>query len=525
MKKRLLTWFLLGIVLIASAAASAEPHYGGTFRGFTSADPKTLDPAALSSWDQAVMAANVLEGLVRLSPSGQEIEPGVAESWVASEDGLVWQFEIRRDAKFHNGDAVTAADVKYSFERVINPKTRSPRAWIFNAVAGVEEFRAGEAPEVSGIRVRDEHLLEIELVEALSPFLAMLASPSAAVVSERAVDEYGDLFGQNVVSAGPFKLSEWRQNLDLTLDAFEDYWAGRPYLDHLQFRFILDENTRMMELMAGQLDWAWIPPAYYMQVSRDPNFKDSIRQADTLHVGYLAVNMEKEPFGSNLALRQAIRYAIDEEAVKDSLQGRENIAVGPFPPGFLGHDPEATPYPRNVEMAKKLMAEAGYPDGIDQTFTVMCQPYNNLIKIMEIYQQNLREIGIDVEIKPTEGGEYLSALETGNYELAWAATVADYADPDAFVYPLYYSGSIDGGGNVARYINPDIDRLIEEGRLQTDSKKRQAIYEEIARIAQEDLPYINLSHNIWVDLTSPKVKNHVPSAMDMHIFHRVWVEQ
>ena len=520
---------LIGILCFVSASfgqsQAADPNYGGTLRAFSSTDPLTLDPAALASWDQSVMAGNLLEGLVRLSPDGTQIEPGIADTWTVSEDGLMWSFHIRDNAKFHNGETITANDVKYSFERVIDPDTRSPRAWIFEAVEGFDEFRSGDADEVTGIRVINDSTVEIELDQALTPFLSMLASPSAALVPRTAVEEWGDEFGRHVVSAGPFRLADWRPNLDITLEAFEDYWDGRPYIDTLEYRFILDENTRMVELLSGNLDWAWIPPAYYNQVSSDPQFSDSIGRANTLHVGYLVMNLDKEPFGDNKLLRQAIRYAIDTEAVVASLQGRSNTPVGPFPPGVVGFDENAAPYPHDVEKAKQLLAEAGYPNGIEEPIQVILPPWNNLIKILEIYQANLREVGVDIEIVPTDFGAYLTALDEGNYTMAWGFRVADYADPDAFAYPLLHSSSIGGGGNVARYENPEIDQLIEQGRLSTDPDERAEIYETIARIVEEELPYLMLSHNIWVDVTTPRVKGFVPSAMDVHMFHRAWLEE
>ena len=525
MKKFSIVIVFIVFTLMFSAVVAAEGNYGGEFTGFSSSDPQTLDPAALGSWDQAVMAANVLEGLVRLTPSGQSIEPGVAKSWNVSEDGLVWTFKLREDSYFHNGENVTAEDVKYSFERVISPQTKSPQAWLFNKVVGYDAMRNGEAKEMSGISVLDDYTVEIELIEPLTPFVSMLASPGAALVSKAAVDQYGGQFGQNVISAGPFKLTDWKQNLEIEMTAFEDYWNGRPYLDKLKFRFIHDENTRVIELLSGNIDWAWVTPAHHQGLTNNSVYKDSVYRVNTLHAAYFIANMNKEPFGSNKKLRQAMSYALNTESVIDSLQGRANKAIGLLPPGFMGHNSEAKAYNYNIEKAKELLAEAGYPDGLSETYTVISLPWENLIKILEIYQQNLREIGIDIELKPIQYGEYMSVIGEGDFDLAYGYRVADYADPDAFVYPLLHSDSIDGGGNVANYSNEDIDELIEEGRVLTDEEKRDEVYKEITSILQEDLPYITTTHNIWVDVMNPKVRNWQPSAMDIHMFHRVWLEE
>src|SRR6056297_852585 len=522
MKKLNLVVLLLVFSLLFTSAVFAQDKYGGEFTGFSSSDPKSLDPAQLGSWDQAVMAANVLEGLVRLSPDGRSIEPGVAKSWSVANDGLVWTFELREDAYFHDGNQVKAKDVKYSFERLIDPATKSPSAWIFDKVAGYSEVRNGDADSVSGIRVIDDYTLEIELTTPLTPFVSMLAAPGAAVVSEEAVNEYADQFGQNVVSAGPFKLSDWEQNLDITMTACENYWDGRPYLDTLKFKFIHDENTRVVELLTGNLDWAWVTPAHHNALTTNNKYKDHIARAHTLHAAYFIINMNKEPFGSNEDLRKAMSYALNRESVIDSLQGRADRAVGFFPPGFMGRNDEAPAYNYDPEMAKELLAEAGYPDGIDQTFTLVSLPWENLINILSIYQQNLREVGINIELNPVQYGEYMTMIQEGDFDLAYGYQVPDYADADGFVYPLLHS---EGDGNVANYSNPEVDSLIEEGRAVTDEEQRTEIYEDITMILQQDLPYITSTHNIWVDVTDPTERNWVPRTMDIHMFHRVWMEE
>lgn len=532
---------LLGSLLIACVAAPAAstdsapasettasdgPQMGGVVTGFVSSDPKSFDPAAIAGWDQGVIAPNLLEGLFRLSPDGREIEPAIAESFEVSDDGKTWTFNLRAGAKFHNGRDITADDFKYSFERVLNPETRSPKAWMLSIVVGAQEFQDGSADEVSGITVVDAQTLEIALAEPLAPFKSMLASINLAVVPQEEVEKWGEDFGQNVVAAGPFSLGEWNLNQDVTLNAFEDYWNGRPYLDAVMFRFIGDENTRIVELDAGRLDMAWVPPAHWERFSTDPIFKEKLGRAETFHTDFIAVNLENEPFGTNPKLRQAVRYALDLDAIIASLQGRATVAQGLLPPGLLGFDEDAMlNYPVNLESAKALMAEAGFADGVPGTFDVILPPWGNLIKMLEIYQANLKEIGINIEIRPTEFGPYMEALESGNYDLAWMYRVTDYADPDGFYFPLMHSDNFGGGGNYARYANADVDANIATARATIDDAERASLYQAVDAQFAQDLPYIPLTHNIYVDVSLPRVQNYVPSPMDTHMFHRVWVEE
>ena len=322
MNFRKLVALLLAVLMLAGSVSAVaetaeEPKYGGILVAYTSADPMNFDPATLTAWDQTIVAANILEGLVRLNPQGTGIEEGIAKEWSVSDDGLTWTFILRQGAKFHNGREVVAGDFKYSFERIANPATASSAAWMLNKLEGFDAFQAGEADEITGIKVVDDYNLQLVLVEPFAPFVSMLASASLAVVPKEAVEEYGEDFGLNAVSAGPFTIGEWNFNQDLTINAFEDYWAGRPYLDGVKFRVINDENTRIVEFDAQTLDIAWITPAHYERLTTDPTYANSIGYAYTLHTAFLIFNMEQEPFGSNKALREAVFAAMDTQAVLD----------------------------------------------------------------------------------------------------------------------------------------------------------------------------------------------------------------
>ena len=506
--------------------AEMGPKMGGVLVSSLSSDPKNLDPATVAAWDQTVIAPNVLEGLFRISPDGTEIEPALAEDYTVSDDGLVWTFMMREGAKFHNGRQVTAGDIKYSFERVLNPETQSPKAGSLLSIAGAQAFVDGDAAEVSGIKVVDDMTLEITLQEALAPFKAILTSVNLAAVPQEEVEKWGEDFGFNVVAAGPFKLGEWNVNQDLTIEAFEDYWNGRPYVDAVEFRFIGDENTRITEFDAQNLDIAWVPPAHWDRFFNDPVFKEKLGWAHTFHTDFIAVNLENEPFGSSPDLRKAMRYALDMDAVIISLQGRATIAQGMLPAGLLAYDEDAVlAYPRDLDMAKELMESAGYADGVPGDFDLILPNWGNLIVIMEIYQATLAEIGNNININPIDFGAYLEAMDNGNYDLAWMYKVPDYADPDGFYYPLMLSNNIGGGGNWARYSNADVDMKIAQARASTDDADRVALYQEIEAQFVEDLPYIPLTHNIYVDVSQPYVMDYMPSPVDAHQYQKVWLDK
>jgi ABC-type transport system substrate-binding protein len=499
-----------------------EPVYGGEFITFVSSDPQNMDPALISFWDQVAIAANLHEGLLRLSPKGTEIEAGIAESWKISSDGTTFTFMLRRGAKFHNGREITAEDFKYSFERVLDPTTKSPRAWTLDKIAGADEFKNNKADSVSGITVKDKYTLELKLKEPYSPFFSMLASINLSAVPKEEVAKHGEEFGRNAVGAGPFKIGEWKVNQNLRFDAFEDYWNGRPYLDSVNVRIIQDENTRMNEFYAGNLDMAWIPPAFYDRIKEDPVLKDFMGRSEGFHTEFIVFNLKKAPFGDNLNLRKAIGYSINRQSAVDFLQGRASIAYTVLPPGLLGYDEGVKSYEYDVAKAKELMKQAGYPNGLDEEFEVIIPNWSNAVRLFEIYQTFLQEIGVKIKITPLEFTSFLSRLESGDFTLGWTYRVADYADPDSFFLPLYHSRNIGAGGNVAQYQNNEVDRLIELGAQTVDQGKREEIYTQIGEKVLEDVPYFPLFHNIWVDISKPYIKNYRQNVMDTTMYHRAW---
>ena len=510
-------------VVEVEAKQETGPRQGGQLVAFASNDPGSADPAAFATWDQGLVVPNVVEGLLRLSPDGTAIDPAVAETYSSNDAGDVWTFNLRSGATFHNGDAVTASDFKYSFERLLSPDMAAPKAWLLSGVVGAAEYQAGSASEISGVKVVDDQTLEISLTEALGYFPAIVANPALGVVSERAVDEFGEDFGQNVVSTGPFKLGEWNINDSLTLDANDDYWGGRPYLDSVKFRVIGDENTRVLEFDSKALDITWVPPAHWNRFVRSDVFADELGWAHTFHTDFFVVNMDREPFGSSAALRTAMCHGIDREAVIASLQGRAGNAQGLLPPGLLGHDADASICTYDPDAAMAVMAEGGYADGVDGSYDLILPNWGNMIKIMEIYQAQLAQIGININVVPTEYGPWLEALGNGNFDLAWNYRVADYADPDSFYYPMLHSGNIGGSGNQARYSNSAVDDLVNTGRSSVESTDRVAAYRNIDAMLAKDLPYIPLTHNIYVDVKQPYVEGYIPSPVDMHVYQHVWI--
>ncbi len=514
---------IAGSFLANPGVAAAAPKRGGTMEFFTSADPLSLDPAVIASWDQDVVIGNIYEGLFRLSPSGNKVLPGLAKGLHVSTDGKTWTFSLR-NAFFHNGRAVTASDVKYTLERVLDPATKSPKSWLLTDIAGASAYVAGHAKHVTGIKVINASTLQIQLSHPLAPFKSMLAVVNLGVVPHEEVSRYGQDFGQHAMSAGPFKLGSWKQNQNLTVDAFPKYWGGRPYLDHTRWTFIGDESTRVVEFQAHKLDDAWVPPAYWNQYYGNKTWRKHLNWAHTLHTEFWAVNPDKGPFGTNRALREALAYGINMHDVILELQGRATIANGILPPGVLGFkETSKATYGHNLAKAKALMAQAGFANGLPDPVEVILPNWDNEVTIHQIYASQLQAIGIQLSLKPMEFSSYLDALNNGNFTLGWGYRVADYVDPDSFMYPMLASVNVGQSGNWARYRNSKVDAWINQARTTMNKTTRVDLYTEVHKQVMHDLPYIPLFHNIWVDVSQPSVHGYVASAMDTHMFQHVWI--
>jgi ABC-type transport system substrate-binding protein len=500
----------------APSSAAGAPVKGGTLHAFVSGDPGTMDPALITGYNQNLVAANVLEGLFRLSPDSTEIQPGLAES--AELSGSTWTIKLR-DAKFSDGSPVTANDVKFSFERLVNPKTASPRAALLDSVAGAAQAKTGAG--LSGIKVVDDKTLTIELAQPDASFKAKLASPNLAVVSQKATEAAGDQFGRKVVSAGPFSLDTWTTNSTLTAKASDTYWNGRPYLDSVEWKVIGDESTRMVDFEAGTLDIAWLPPSYYAKYANDPAWKPYVQRTDSVHTEMFAVNMARSPLGTSLAARQAICYGVDRDAVIASLQGRATKAVSLLPPGLGAADASSGGCNYDPEKAKTLAQQAGLTG---KTLVLMSHTWSNLVATLTLYQSNLKKAGITVKLEPVDDAVYSQRLAKGDFDLAWDYRVPDYLDRDSFLSPLLSSARI-GTGNSARYSNAQIDGELGTALKDTQDSQRNTTYSTVDTTVAQQLPYIPLVHNVYVDIHAKKVQGYKYSALDLPDYSKVWITQ
>lgn len=446
-----------------------EPVRGGTLTVALDSDIIGIDPHGASAGVDRNVYTTVYNGLV-VPDEDLNITPDLAESWDVSDDGTVYTFYLRDGIRFHDGTTCDAEAVKWNFDWILDEANASPRR--------------SELSNIDRVTVEDPITVRIELKTPFAPFLSIISDRAGYIVSPTARQEYGEDFIRNPVGSGPFRFVEWVQDDHATFTRFEDYWEeDLPYLDEIRYRPIPDATVALTELRTGNIDFLF---------SVDPKDIESIESADNLNylegsgVGYqgLWVNTATGPL-ANQDLREAVSLAIDREALLiAAYRNVGQIAGGPIPPSSWAFDPEYPVVQRDLERAREKLAEGGEPDGFSMVIKVANTPEGQLIT--QVMQASLSEVGIQAEIQTLEFGALLEAGAQGDFDalsLGWSGRI----DPDGNIQPIFESGA---AFNYGRYENPEVDELIQEGRVEQDRERRAEIYQEIQDILNADVAYI-----------------------------------
>jgi peptide/nickel transport system substrate-binding protein len=456
---------------------NAEGSEGGELVIAVLSDATMLDPHKGTDIPSAnVYHGKIFEGLVT-QDENMEIQPGLATEWTKLDD-LTWEFKLREGVKFHDGTDFTAEAVKKTLERVVDPALASPRASLFNMI--------------TEIIIVDDYTIQLKTEYPFSPLLSNLAHYSGGIISPKAIDELGDTLGQNPAGTGPFKFDSWTPGSELKLVKNEEYWGEKPKVDSVVYKVVPEDATRIAMVETGQAHLA--EPVPVTEVERIENSQTmKLNRSEGLGIDYIGFNAKKKPF-DNVKVRQAINLAIDKEMI---IQGVYNnvgtMATAPMGPGVWGHNSDLTGWDYDVEKAKALLKEAGYPDGFKTT--IWTNDNKERVDVAEVVQSQLKGVGIDVEIKVMEWGAYLDATSKGEHDmfiLGWSNMTGDADYNQFFLFHTDAQGEI---GNRSFYSNPRVDELIDLGRKETDSAKRQEYYNEAQAIEMEEAPMVFLRND------------------------------
>lgn len=492
---------LLTLLFLPACSRQATP--ADTLVVAQSAEPRTLDPQAATAASDFRLIENLYDGLVRFRAGTLDIEPALATAWTISPDGLAYTFTLRPGVRFHDDTPCNAAAVRYTFERMLDPDHPEadtgpfPLAFFFGSIDKID--------------TPDDATVVFHLKEPFAPFLANLAYPTGKIVSPAAVKKHRADFGRHPVGTGPFAFSRWDANRRVELLRADDTWQAAAKLRRVIFRPLTDDNTRLTELLAGGVDLIAESPVEMIGIfRRDPDFQ--VIEAAGPHLWFLILNTRHGPFADR-RVRQAANYAINKTGlVEHLLQNTATVANGPVPAAFgAAHDDTLAPYPHDPDKARELIREAG-ADGAEVTLWAteggsgMLSPK----AMAEAIQADLAAAGLRVRIETYEWNTFLSKVNPGLgrdadlAEMAWMTN-----DPDTLPYLTLRSAATpdQGGFNSGYYANPEVDRLLESARRETDATKRAALYREMQRLVHEDAPWVFICNWRQNVVASKRVQN------------------
>ena len=432
------------------------------------AEIKTLDPQKATDSVSRSIIKLINQTLVYIDNEGN-IVPELAQeiTKVSPKETLI---KIKNDIKFSNGETLTIDDVLFSLERAKASPKMSQDLYMIESFEKV-----------------DDRTLKINTLYDAGNLLHKLASGGVAIVNKKAFEEDEN----NIVGTGMFKLKEWVAGEKLVLERNEFFKDSKSNIDTLVVKFVPEANSRMIMLETGEIDLARdLLPLDFKKISEDTKF--TTVEVETPSNMFLGFDLRNELLADK-RVRQAIAYAINnEDLVKTVFNGSASVATSPVPKITTGHNENSNNYPQNIEKAKQLLAEAGYPNGFN--IELFVSEDNQRIDVAVIIQDNLKKIGINAEIKTFQWAAYVSTIENPNiikplFIMSWNIS---NDDPDEVLYPLYHSSQIDAHTNVVFYKNEKFDNLISEARETTDKDKRMKLYEEAQDIIQEDLPHYTL---------------------------------
>ncbi len=464
---------LLALALLSGAADAQER--GGVIKVASDAPPVGLDPHIAIPYSSLAAYEHVYETLVRFN-ADMELEPSLAISYEQPDD-LTYVFKLRQGVKFHNGEVMTADTVKFSFDRILDPATASPRASLF-------------AP-IKEVAVVDPHTVRITMKEPFPAFLSLIATPSyAAIVSPKAVA--GGEMQTKPIGTGPFRFTRYETGVRIIYTRFEDYWdTGKPYVDGLEFSFTRDETTRIAALRRGTAHIGWVrEPRLAQLLERERHL--TIQQSAPIRHQRLFLRTDKPPF-DNVLVRQALSSATNrDEIIKTVLLGfgTHSASLPPGQPPYAVPAKEVASLPfqkYDPELAKKLLAQAGLPNGFEFTFLTSPQGFD-YVATAEVLQNQWARVGIKMNIESVDWSAAMQRWRGGDFT-AFLIASSWAPDPDNQVTEMFHSKST---ANFYGHNDPKLDEMLDAQRVMTKIADRAKAWREIQRYVAETAPALFL---------------------------------
>jgi peptide/nickel transport system substrate-binding protein len=451
-----------------------EPRRGGSLRIGLRKDITNLNPFVQQMSTNALVRSLIYEGLTEVN-NQLEVVPALAESWTISRDGKEYVLRLKKGVFFHNGKELDAEDVKWSLDHITDPKNRA--------------YMQGIVSVMSKVDVEDRHTIKISLKDPFAPLLAIALSGDTLMIPKNSVTS-----GETPTAppgTGPFQFVDWKERNQISLKANRRYWQkGTPYLDEITMKPIINDDVRFFALRAGDIDIIEVVPYQIVNEIKKGKYPE-IKLAVAPIAGFRMIKMNVEdPQFSNPRVRKAVALALDRKAyIEGYAFGYGDPAYQVYPKGARWYFEEVKPIEADLQRAKAMLAEAGYPRGFKTVIHTRQgeEPENILIQNM------LRKIGIELEIKVEDFAQHQKNLVAGDYSIRISGSDV-YPDIDRSLYTNFHS---EAGPRRVRnhtgYKNTEADRLLEKGRATLDPKERREIYRKVTEILADDSPQVNLA--------------------------------
>ena len=482
------------------------------------AEPVTLDPAKAEGIYELNVQRDLFEGLVTTGPNG-EIRPAVAERW-DNQDNKVYTFYLRKNAKWSNGEPVTAGDFVYAFRRVVDPKTGSPYSWYLDTPGIVNAsaiIRGKLKPEELGVKAIDDHTFQVTLESPLSYFVSMMAHSTVYPEPQKVIEKYGDKWTQpgNLVGNGAYSLKEWVVNEKIVLERSKSYWDdAHTTINKVTYLPIQSQHADMNRYLAGEVDMTYETPIEQFKRMKQDR-PDEVRVTGYVGTYYYDFNTKK-PF-DDVRVRKALANAIDRAVIADAVMGQgQKPAYGLVPEFVDGFVPEVPAYAKlsqvqRNEEAKKLLKAAGFDGAHPLKFELLYNTSENHKKVaVAIASMWKKTLGVEVALVNQEWKSYLETKSSGDFDVVRAGWMADYNEASSMLDLKQTTH----GNNDGKYSNPKFDELMAKSREVADAEERNRLYAQAEAILVEDMPIANIYQYVAARLVKPYVGGYPNNPLD-----------
>ena len=485
----------------------------------------SLDPALIDDAYRGTVLNQLFSKLVRFD-ANLNILPDLAESWTISRDGLLYTFELRRDATFHDGTPVTAQDVVYSLTRLVDKK-RIPPGIIqpyLRTIDGVDDFEAGESDRIRGLSAPDSFTVEIRLAEPYPSFLSVLCMDQAKIVPAEAVERMGaEEFGRHPVGSGPFRLVSWEPGEKIVLTGYRNYFGSPAHLDTVIFcsRHGKMETEEKADFFDGKLEAREIRGNQIGELAERGNYP-VVRRLQ-LSLEFLGFDTALPPF-DDVRVRKAVAMALDRDELAQVAGSGFQTPAGLLPPGMPGFTPESKLLPYDLDRARRLLAQAGYGPDRPLRFALYSATQNEHgARRDSVIVASMKRIGVEAVLHRVTWLDFLTAVngrKAPAFVLTW---IADVPDPDSFLFTLLMSG---GSYNLFDYSNARVDSLLGAGRHELNVQERLSHYREAERLVLNDAPLVPLFNTMIFIALQPEVRGFEMSPLGIASIplEKVWLE-